>query len=275
MAAGNVTIRKKEADRKAKGLMEYRMQTNELLEIVLKAGEIMLTSGAEIYRVEDTMVRISNSCHAECESFVLPTGIFISVRNREGCMQTAFKRIRQRSFDLNKIDRVNTFSRSLTNATPDYETAIKELTDIESGRQYGLPVRLMAAAAGAFVFTMLFRGSYYDGMAAAVIGVVVYMMKEGLSRKGIFQFFELFSAGLVAGFLSIGAIRLFPALNEFKIIIGSVMIYLPGVAITNGIKDAFYGDLIASFTRLGEAFLVAAALAAGVGISLTVGMNWR
>jgi len=265
---------KKGADLQSKGFMENRMQTAELLEIVLKAGEIMLTSGAEIYRVEDTIVRISNSYHAECESFVLPTGIFISVRNEEGSMQTAFKRIRQRSFDLNKIDRVNTFSRDLKNSTPDYKTAIKELTGIESGKPYNLPVRLMAAAAGSFVFTMLFRGSYYDGMAAAAIGIIVYIMKEGLSKKGIFQFFELFSAGLVAGFLSIAAIRLFPVLNEFKIIIGSVMIYLPGVAITNGIKDAFYGDLVASFTRLGEAFLIAAALAAGVGISLTIVMNW-
>lgn len=250
------------------------MQTTELMEIVMKAGELMLTSGAEIYRVEDTIIRISNSYHVECESFVLPTGIFISVKSEEGSMQTAFKRIRQRSFDLNRIDSVNTFSRSLENFPQDYETAKKELADIESGRQYTLPVRLIAAAVSSFVFTMLFKGSYYDGTAAAAIGLIVYIMKEGLSKKGIFQFFELFSAGLAAGFLSVAAIRLFPVLNEFKIIIGSVMIYLPGVAITNGIKDAFYGDLVASFTRLGEAFLIAAALAAGVGISLTIVMNW-
>jgi len=250
------------------------MQTTELMEVVLKAGEIMLTSGAEIYRVEETIILICGSYHIQCESFVLPTGIFISVRDEEGCMQTAFKRIRQRTFDLSRIDRVNTFSRCLKDSTLNYETAIKQLTDIESGKQYSLVVRLIAAAIGSLVFTMLFKGSYYDGIAAATIGALVYIMKEGLSKKGFFQFFELFSVGLVAGFLSIAAIRLYPMLNEYKIIIGSVILYLPGVAITNGIKDAFYGDLVASFTRLGEAFLIAAALAAGVGISLTIVMNW-
>jgi uncharacterized membrane protein YjjP (DUF1212 family) len=125
-----------------------------------------------------------------------------------------------------------------------------------------------------FVFTMLFRGSYFDGIAAAIIGLLVCFMKEGLSKKGFFQFFELFSTGLVAGILSIVAVQLIPTLNMYKIIIGSVMLFLPGVAITNGIKDAFYGDLVASFTRLGEAFLIAAAVAAGVGISLSIGMNW-
>ena len=89
------------------------MQTAELMEIVLKAGEIMLTSGAEIYRVEETIIRICDSYHVPCESFVLPTGIFISIREKTGNMNTSFRRIRQRTVDLNRIDRVNTFSRDL------------------------------------------------------------------------------------------------------------------------------------------------------------------
>lgn len=250
------------------------MQTAELMEIALKAGEIMLTSGAEIYRVEETIIRICSSYHVHCESFVLPTGIFISIRNEEGCMHTAFKRIRQRTVDLSKIDRVNTFSRSLKNYQLNSEAAAEQLADIESGKKYSLLVRLAATAVASFVFTMLFRGSYYDGITAAMIGLLVNFMKEGLSKKGFFQFFELFSAGLAAGFLSIAAVRLFPTLNMYKIIIGSVMLFLPGVAITNGIKDAFYGDLVASFTRLGEAFLIAVAVAAGVGISISIGMYW-
>ena len=250
------------------------MQTAELMEIALKAGEIILTSGAEIYRVEETILRICSSYNMECESFVLPTGIFISIRDEDGSMQTAFKRIRQRTVDLNRIDRVNTFSRNLKENHLNYEEAAKQLSAMETGRQYGLPARLAAAAVASFVFTMLFKGSLFDGAAAAVIGSLVYIMKEVLSKKGFFQFFELFSAGLVAGFLSAAAVRIFPGLNEYMIIIGAVMLYLPGMAMTNSIKDAFYGDLVASFTRMGEAFLIAAAVAAGVAISLAISMNW-
>lgn len=250
------------------------MQTAELMGIALKAGEIMLTSGAEIYRVEETINRICSSYGTECESFVLPTGIFISIRNEDASMQTAFKRIRQRTVDLNRIDRVNTFSRSLKDARLSREDAVKQLAAIESGKQHSFPARLVAAAVASFVFAMLFQGTWSDSLAAAVVGLLVYIMKEGFSKKGFFQFFELFSAGLVAGFLSIATVRLFPGLNEYKIIIGSVMLYLPGMAMTNSIKDAFYGDLVASFTRMGEAFLIAAAVAAGVAISLAISMNW-
>jgi len=75
--------------------------------------------------------------------------------------------------------------------------------------------------------------------------------------------------------LSAAAVRLFPQINEYKVIIGSILLYLPGVSITNGIKDALYGDIVASLTRLGEAILLVGILAAGVAISLFIGASWR
>ncbi len=249
------------------------MLTTELIKIAIKAGELMLISGAEIYRVEETVVRICKSYEIECESFVLPTGIFISIIDELGNVQTSFKRIKQRTVDLNRIDSVNTFSRGLKAAPLEYEAAMRKLEEIEGEKQYNIPVSLLSAAVGSFVFAMLFNGSFYDGATAAIISIIAFLIKGSLHRKGFFPFFELFATGLLVGILSYAACRFFPDLNEYKIIIGAVMLYLPGVAITNGIKDAFYGDLVASSARLGEAILTATALAAGVGIAITLGMN--
>ncbi|HEX2945010.1 MAG TPA: threonine/serine exporter family protein [Clostridia bacterium] len=249
------------------------MQPNELMSIALKAGEIMLTSGAEIYRVEETIVRICKSYDTYCESFVLPTGIFISIRDSEGSMHTAFKRIHDRKVDLSRIDRVNNLSRSLQVSRPDYESVLAGLNDIETIRQHAFPARLVAASVSSFAFTILFQGTWLDGAAAAVIGAIAYLVNEMMSRKNLYQFLELFIAGMLAGFISLAAVQLFPVLSVYKIIIGSIMIYLPGVSITNGIKDALYGDLVASLTRLGEALLLVTVLAAGVGIALSVGIG--
>lgn len=245
------------------------MRSADMMNIALKAGEIVLTSGAEIYRVEETIVRICNSYSLKCESFVLPTGIFISIENEDGSMNTGFRRIRNRKVDLNRIDSVNNLSRSLQMYQPDCKTVLEKLTEINEVKQYSFPARIAATAIGSFSFTLIFKGSLYDGIAALCIGTVSYLLREILTRKGFFQFLENFTAGLVAGFLSIAAYRFYPLLNEYKIIIGSIMLYLPGVSITNGIKDALYGDLVASLTRLGEAVLLVAVLAAGVGIALS------
>jgi uncharacterized membrane protein YjjP (DUF1212 family) len=251
------------------------MQTGELMDVALKAGEILLTSGAEIYRVEDTVKRICRSYGAECESFVLPTGIFISVRSEsDSDSLTAFKRIRQRSVDLYRVDSINSFSRNLGSSLPGYREAMDILEGIKNHRKYGYPVRLITAGIASFVFTVLFRGSLGEGLAAVIIGMLIYTVREGLARTGFFQFFELFVAGAAAGAAALLAVRLFPGFNEYKIIIGSIMIFLPGVAITNSIKDALFDDLVASLARMGEAVFTAVALGAGVGISLTLGLNW-
>ncbi len=235
----------------------------------------MLTSGAEIYRVEETIVRICNSYRLQCESFVLPTGIFISIVDDDGIVSTTFKRIKKRKVDLNRIDKVNNLSRNVQSLHPNYRLVLNELNEIESVKQYSFPSRIAATAIGSFAFTLLFQGSLFDGLCALIIGTVSYLLKELLTRNGFFQFLENFTTGLIAGFFSITAVGLFPVLNEYKIIIGSILLYLPGVSITNGIKDALYGDLVASLSRLGEAILLVAVLAAGVGIALSISASWR
>lgn len=251
------------------------MHSRELMEIALKAGEILLTGGAEIYRVEDTLNRICESYGEKCESFVLPTGIFISLKSRNGSdVLTAFKRIRDRSVDLYRVEQVNNFSRNLRKELPDFEKAMAELESIEKHGLYPFPLRLAVAGVASLVFTVLFRGGIWEGVAAIPVGMLIYSIKEILSGKGFFQFFELFLAGLAAGAASMLAVKLFPGFNLYKIIIGAVMLFLPGVAITSSIKDALYGDLVSSLSRMGEAVFVAAAVGVGVAIALSVGLNW-
>ena len=46
------------------------------------------------------------------------------------------------------------------------------------------------------------------------------------------------------------------------------MLFVPGVAITNSIRDFLSGDMLAGLTRMVEAFLTAVSLAAGAGLVL-------
>ncbi len=251
------------------------MKTGELTEVALKAGEILLKSGAEIYRVEETIRRICRSYGVRCESFVLPTGIFVTVKAAEGAESySSLTRINQRTVDLHRINLINGFSRRLDQSLMSYEAALDELSQIENLRPYPFAVRLVVAGIAAFVFTLLFKGSVYESIIAAIIGILIFTVREILSGTGLFQFFELFVSGLVAGAAGIFSVGLFPEFHLFKIIIGSIMMLLPGVAITNSIKDALYGDIVASISRLGEAAYVAAAVGAGVGIAVSVGLKW-
>lgn len=249
------------------------MKTREITDIALKAGEILLTSGAEIYRVEETIIRICKSYGVKCETFVLPTGIFISTTGQEKETISLTKRIKERTVDLHRIESVNTFSRSLQHHPVTYAQADEILENIKKTGPFNYAIRLAAAAAAAFVFTLLFEGGVSEGMAALFIGVIIYVLKEKISQIGFFQFFEFFISGMTAGGMSLIATSVFSGLNIYKIIIGSIIILLPGVAITNGIKDALHGDIVSSLARLGEAFFIVTALGAGVGIVLSIGLR--
>jgi len=250
------------------------LNIRELMDVALKAGEILLTSGAEIYRVEDTIIRICRSYNFECESFILPTGMFVSIAGSEREFVSFTKRIKERTVDLHRIELVNTFSRNLKNNAVPYKEAMNILEGIENTRHFSFIIRLMAAGVTAFVFTLLFKGGIVEGTAAFFISVLIYFLREKISQTGFFQFFEFFVSGMTAGAVSLVAVSILPGLNIYKIIIGSIMILLPGVAITNGIKDALYGDIVSSLARLGEAVFIAAAVGAGVGIALSVGLHW-
>ncbi|QCX33319.1 threonine/serine exporter family protein [Caloramator sp. E03] len=250
------------------------MLTKHVLEIAALAAEILLSSGAEIYRVEYTAKKICKSYGVECECFVMPTGFTISCMGDENEMITYVKRIENRTIDLHRIDSINAFSRRLESKKLNYEEAIKQLKNIEGMPYFSQLTRCIAAGLIAFSFTMLFKGTEKDGIVAFFISMLILKVKNEIESIGFFQFFEYFISGMIAGGISVIAGKFSPDFNIDKIIIGSIMILVPGVSITNGIKDALYGDLISSFTRLGEALFISIAVGVGVGIMLTLNMYW-
>jgi len=246
----------------------HNISIKEVTTIAVKAGEILLTSGAEIYRVEDTINRICKTYKVECESFVLPTGIFLTAYGIDGENTTLVKRIRDRTIDLERIELVNSFSRNLSNNIMDYDSAMNLLKKIEETKGYPFVLKLMAASLTAFVFVFIFQGNVFEGIAAAIIGSIIYFFKEKVLQVGLFPFLGFFISGIIGGGMSVASATLFKGLNVYKIIIGAIIILLPGMAITNGIKDALYGDITSSLNRLSEGIFIVTAVGAGVALIL-------
>ena len=91
-------------------------EEKNILMLALKAGEIMLISGSEIYRVEDTVTRICKAYGIPfVEIFATTTGIFMTLdAGGDSKPYTIIKRIKGISLDLKKVSLVNNFSRGLT-----------------------------------------------------------------------------------------------------------------------------------------------------------------
>lgn len=246
------------------------MKLKETLYIALQSGEILLTSGSEIYRVEDTIERICSAYGVKCESFVTPTGIFVSGWNPENPDETIslIKRIKDRSINLHKIEMINTFSRSLQTNKVSYEAAIHMLKDVEKAPYFSFFKRLLAAGFTSSAYSILFMGSYLDAAIAGSISIIIYSLYDWMKKINISQYFRDFLCSFLAGILSLGVGKLIGALNANIIIVGSIMILVPGLAITNGIRDAMHGDILSSLARVGEALFTVTVIGVGVGVAL-------
>jgi uncharacterized membrane protein YjjP (DUF1212 family) len=252
------------------------MDKKQILKIALLAGDILIRSGAEIYRVEDTIKRICIAYNIKCESYVTPTGIFISTTPCDNNDDTIslMKRVESREVDLHKIALVNTFSRSLQKNPLPYDEAINELNKIQSSPSFNMKVRLICAGITAFIYTLVFNGTALDGLFAFFICQVIYLYKDFTAKTGFFQIFDSFICGIIAASLSIISGKIVPSLNVDSVIIGSIVILVPGLIMTGGIKDAIHGDMVTSTARLLEAFLIIVSLGAGIAVMLSFKIHW-
>lgn len=246
-----------------------KIETNDILHIATLAGKLILENGAETYRAEDTISRI---CHCygvdEVESFVTPTGIMVSVY-KNGETYSLIKRIHTRSVDLNKIDKINTLSRTIQSSKLSINEVKNELRRIDNVDRYSFNTTLLFSAVSAASFSILFNGNYKDFFSAFIIGLIIKFTSIKATEYHINDFFINVICGGIVSFLAYFFTKFNIANSLDSTIIGSIMLLVPGLAITNAIRDSISGDLLAGVTRTAEAFFIAVSIAVGTGSVLS------
>ncbi len=243
-----------------------------LMDTAVLAGEIMLSSGAETYRVEDTMSHILRTSNRQSiEAFALMTGI-VATMNDETMEQpiTVVKTINQRSTNLNNIIKVNEISRSYCSGRLTLEAAYEQLKNVKE-KLYSRTTFNIATAIVVIGFAMMFGGSITDVLAAVLVGIILAgCTYAGKLAKMNSILMDIFCTAMIA--VSAIAIKTFllQGMNQDIVIISAIMPMVPGVAITNAIRDTLHGDYLSGCARILEAFLKAASVAIGAAVGMAV-----
>lgn len=248
---------------------KLRIQKNDVSQLCILAGQIMLESGAETYRVEDTMLRIAYAFGVDyAESYVAPTVIIFSIDGGYST-RTEMKRIEKRGTNLNKIALVNQLSREISAGMWTLEEAFERLRAIQRGKiVYPLWLQVIAAGLVSGFCVILFKGSWEDFLPGLIIGSHSYYAFILLDHMTKLKFFSEFTAAILIGVLSHLAIHFGIGHQMDKIVIGSVMPLVPGLLITNAIRDLMAGHLVSGLSKGTEALLTAFAIGSGIAIVL-------
>jgi len=246
------------------------MDLNKLITVSTLAGKILLESGAETYRVEETISRICIAYGAHTvDSFVIPTGIMVTVTHYDE-VATLVKRITSRGVDLNKIDAVNDLSRRIQTESIELCDFNKELTKVSNAPRYSHLITLICSAIAAGCFSIMFGGDLKDFFATSLIGTIIKIVTIIFQKLNINEFFVNSFCGGLCAILATTFLRLNLCSNLDKTIIGSIMLLVPGLIITNAIRDTIAGDFLSGITKASEAFLIAVSIAVGTGAILSI-----
>ncbi|MBR6737571.1 MAG: threonine/serine exporter family protein [Clostridia bacterium] len=241
------------------------------LTCVMNIAEEMIISGAEVHRVEESVVRMCTALGAiKTDVFIITSNIIATIRLENGESFTQTRRITTSTTSVEKIHALNSLSRNICAKKTIDDNALNELERIKKITMYPFWIEVIAYAVIAWAFTLFFGGTLIESLVSLFIGAVV--------RFGIFftdkvinnRIFSKFLSSVIASFLALVAVRLEIVEGVDKIIIGNIMTLIPGIGLTNAFRDLFIGDSIAGILRTVEAVLTAIAIAAGYFIAVLI-----
>lgn len=240
------------------------MNHKELLTCAMDIGESMLRSGAEVYRVEDCIRRICFSYGASnVDVFSITSSILLTVEFPGEKRMTQTRRIDSFSTDLERVDKLNHLSRSMCKEKMDYDSFQKKFRAIIEKKRYGYLAETGAFVLIAAVFTVFFGGSWQDAVISGLIGAI---LKATVHFSALVNFNRVLS-NLIASFVMSTMAFLFVrsgfARSVEMIVIGNIMLLIPGVLLTNSIRDMISGDTMTGILRFAEAIILALAIAGG------------
>ena len=242
------------------------LEINKLLNVLKLSAQIIIENGGETYRAEETIKYICKSLNVrEAEPIATPTGLYftISIDGEEN--STVVKRIRKRTINLQKISEVNNISRELTSGQITLNEALLQLEYIYGNDKTQYKYSVLFGGISSAFFALMFGGGLFEFTVALFSGIMISIISKNFEELQSYQFFSSIIAGSFLSFAAIASTHVFGMGNYNHIIVGGIMPLLPGLAMTNAIRDTIRGDLLSGIARATEALLVASSLAAGAG----------
>lgn len=274
-------------------------QSRRALELVTRIGEVLLKNGGEIFRVQQTMQLVAKAYGIPgFQVYVLANGLFVSMQEEgrtitrpvesgdaagqehlfgqahlagQARLASQVRYVPLSSVHLGRVAAVNNLSREIVAQKYTVEEASRKIEQIDKLPFTSNAVQTLMSGLGAGAFCILFGGSLLDSAAAFLSGLVLWIFVLFLTARGANKIMVNILASALVTAMGVLFFHLFSFGDSMDmIVIGSIVPLLPGVPLTNSIRDYLNGDYLSGTIRMIDAVLVACCIALGVGIVLRV-----
>lgn len=247
------------------------MNNYKLVQQILDVGEAMLKSGAENFRLEDSLYRMCRAydfVHADV--FVIPSNMQITVETKEGEIITQIRHIEQINTDFDRLHHISDLCRYICDNTPNEDEIKKKYDEIMKRKPQHPAIKYIAGVMGGTGFTIFFGGDLMDAMLAMLVSFVMVAVGDwvGKHEKNLFTYNLMVC--FVAGITIYGMERIGFGHHPHRVMIGCIMLLISALGLTNGIRDILQSDFISGFLNIMKAILGAAGIATGIALALVI-----
>ena len=247
------------------------ISSDDAVFIAIEMGKRILMCGGEVHRAEETISRICTAYGAVAVDVDAILSMIILTADFGNGDKTAFRRVSDVGVNnLGRLAKLNALSRRICAMKPSKEAFLALLDEAERSSSVGVIKQIVGAALISFGFAWYFGGSLVDGALSALIALPMWLVLSLLSGSKmnaiVAKFIVCFMGGV--GALLIGRTGI--NCNVNMIIIGDIMNVVPGMVLTNSLRDLFGGDIMSGLFRLCTALLDAVAIACGYAVAILI-----
>lgn len=258
-----------QAEREAERAREVHLT----MDLCLRIGEMLLSSGAGAADVTATMRSVADHLglrHAEID--VTFTALSMSHQRSVDDVPTLMMRhVQQRDIDYEDLTAVDHLVRDvLTDQADLYLARSRMATIVSLGHafpRWAVTVAWMVMAASVGVFL---GGGPVVSVVAAVAAALIDRVQIVLARRRLPFFYLQVAGGAIATLLAAGVAASPIEVDPSLVVTANIIMLLAGIGLMGAVQDALTGFYLTSSARLIEAMMATAGIIAGVALGISV-----
>lgn len=246
-----------------------KMDYNRIVQVILDVGEELLKSGAENFRLEDSLYRMCKSYgFKRYDVYAIPSNLQITVETPEGDIITQIRQIESTDIDFDRLDYLNNLSRYVCANQPDEKVFREKFNEVMNRAPQHPAVKYFAGVMGGAGFAVFFGCNFVDALVAVLVSLMIVVVGDWLGRREN----NVLIYNLILAFLSemiiLTAMHLGIGSHPDRIMIGIVMLLISGLGVTNGIREVLQRDFISGTLNIMNSILGAAGITFGIALAI-------
>ena len=248
---------------------EFRQRTR----FIVKLGRALHDCGSTSERIERHLTSVTTMLGLNGSFLISPTTFTCAFWEEDELDQFVhIERVEPADYNLGRLWEIDHLVENMELGKTNFADGLDALQGLnEAPPNYSLPVDTASWFLTGGCFAMLLSGNPWNAVAAPFISVLIFLIVRQTSRHPSWKQVATIIGAMAAGLLASGVAAAGLPINPALVVLSSIIIFIPGLALTVSLTEISAGHLISGCSRLVDAVMTLLKLFFGAvsGIALT------